>query len=137
MPRLSAEALVAPVVDVRRNRIVPPPNLEPDVAKIYQAVVNAVDAGHFCEGDSTLLTEYARAVAQAGRAARELALHGAVVDNKMSAWIGVQEKAWRAMAALSVRLRLGPQSRFDRQQAGRNARESGPRDYSVLYGDQS
>lgn len=135
MPRLSAEALASPVVNVAHIRISPPAHLEPEAARIFRSIVGTVDAGHFTAADTTLLVEYVRAVVQADLAARRMAAEGHVSDGKVSPWLSVQEKSHRAMASLSVRLRLGPQSRFDRQQAGRNARHSAPLGIEALYSD--
>jgi hypothetical protein len=49
------------------------------------------------------------------------------VGGKANPWIVVQEKAQRAMVALSARLRLSPQTRFDRLVAATTSRYQGPR----------
>ena len=51
---------------------------------------------------------------------------GAVINGKPSPWITVQEKAVRAMVALSMRLRLSPQSRIDAKTLGRQEVRQGP-----------
>ena len=49
------------------------------------------------------------------------------MDGKASPWLTVQEKTVRALTALSARLRICPQSRFDRLVAGTKDRPKGPR----------
>jgi hypothetical protein len=56
--------------------------------------------------------------ALAERAAKELRKNP-VVDGKASPWLLVQEKSVRALTALSMRLRLSPQSRIDAKGLGR------------------
>jgi phage terminase small subunit len=57
---------------------------------------------------------------QHDQAVREMREHGAVVNGKVSPWITVQEKAQRAMVALSMRLRLSPQARREKAQLPRH-----------------
>jgi chaperonin subunit len=56
---------------------------------------------------------------------------GAVIDGKPSPWITVQEKAVRAMVALSMRLRLSPQSRIDPKTLGRQQGYVGPKPWEL------
>ena len=56
---------------------------------------------------------------------------GAVVDGKPSPWIVVQDKAVRAMVALSMRLRLSPQSRTDPKTLARQPQYSRPRPWEA------
>jgi hypothetical protein len=62
---------------------------------------------------------YCQAVSQHDRAAQALRREGDVVNGKPSPWITVQEKAVRAMTALSMRLRLSPQARREKAQLPR------------------
>ena len=55
----------------------------------------------------------------AEEAAKQLREHGAVIDGKPSGWITVQEKCVRALTALSLRLKLSPQSRLSNRDIGR------------------
>lgn len=89
---------------------------------IFNHVVLSVDPDHFSQVDLPLLEQYATAAFQATTAANELAIGGAVIDGKGSPWLVVQEKSVRALMALSARLRICPQSRFDRLVAGANSR---------------
>jgi len=121
MPRKSSAALSVLPTTGTAPRIDPPRNLTPAAAKAFRALVASVDAGHFTPADVPLLAEYARAVELADQAAQGLQ-DGPVVDGRVSPWVTVQEKASRSLVALSARLRVCPQSRFDRLVAGRTAR---------------
>ncbi len=74
-------------------------------------IVNSCDPKHFVRSDLPLLCRYAEASVLAEQAAHELRQGGAVIGIRPSPWIAVQEKAVRAMVALSMRLRLSPQAR--------------------------
>jgi hypothetical protein len=86
--------------------------------------VAGCDRDHFRPSDLPLLVRYVEAAALGDQAAEQLRL-GAVINGKPSPWITVQEKAVRAMVALSMRLRLSPQSR-DPQTLGRQQVRQGP-----------
>lgn len=105
-----------------RARLKAPDSLSPGARRVFEHVVKSVDPTHFSAVDLPLLCEYATACHQAELAGRELAKTGAVVAGKASPWLGAQEKAVRSMVALSARLRVAPQTRFDRLVAGANAR---------------
>jgi len=97
------------------------------VREIFDSLVSAVSSDHFVVADRPLLVEYARAAHQADVAAAQLAAVGAVtLEGRPSPWIVVQEKSVRALVARSARLRLCPQSRFDRLAAGTSARKGMP-----------
>jgi phage terminase small subunit len=109
-----------------RRRLTPPRSLGDAASTIWTALVNSVASDHFSESDVPLLAEYCRAAALADEVAAALAKHGAVVGGKANVWLVVQEKAVKTMTALSARLRLCPQSRFDRLRAGTNSRRGDP-----------
>ena len=73
---------------------------------------------HFVPSDLPLLVRYVEALALADEAAEQLHAEGAVVDGKPSPWLVVLEKCQRAVVALSMRLRLSPQSRLDPKNIG-------------------
>jgi phage terminase small subunit len=79
---------------------------------VFVDLVTACEPQHFRPADLPLLVRYVEACVLADQAAEQLRL-GAVIDGKPSPWITIQEKAVRAMVALSMRLRLSPQSRID------------------------
>jgi phage terminase small subunit len=110
MPRKSAAALSVIAVDGRESRLRPPSTLSEPERGIFLDLVAACDPGHFRACDVPLLVRYCEAAALGDLASAQLR-HGAVIDGKPSPWIIVQEKAVRALVALSMRLRLSPQAR--------------------------
>jgi hypothetical protein len=85
--------------------------LKPALRETFAEIVGALDADHFQVADTDLLCAYVAAI-HLERAAREhLDSEGGVVGGKANAWLVVLEKAQRAMTALSLRLRIGPQAR--------------------------
>jgi hypothetical protein len=110
--RKSADALIVMVVNGKGPRLEPPSFLPKAERSVFLDLVNSADPDHFRASDLPLLCRYVESIVLADRAARELR-RGAVKEGKVSAWIVVQEKALRAMIALSMRLRLAPQSRAD------------------------
>jgi phage terminase small subunit len=111
-------------------RMTPPRHLAKGPAIIWKQIVASVASGHFQECDRVLLTEFCRAADLANESAAALQAQGAIVDGRANPWVAVQEKSQRALVALALRLRLAPQSRFDRLKAGTNARTGVP-----SYGD--
>jgi len=113
MPRKSAAALSVIAVDGRPKRLQAPSSLSEPERSIFNRIVANCDARHFRPSDELLLVRYAEASALCDLAADHLRTEGAVVGGKPSPWITVQEKSVRTMVALSMRLRLSPQSRAD------------------------
>ena len=108
------------------RRLTPPRLLTKPEATVFRSIVSAVASDHFVLADVPLLVEFARATCLANLAAEKIEQFGAVNDARPSPWITVQEKAQRALVALSARLRLCPQSRFDRTRAGTGSRTGLP-----------
>jgi phage terminase small subunit len=105
-----------------RRRVQPFSKLAAGPAKVFAHIVRSVDQSHFSEVDLPLLEAYANSAHLAAQAAEEIEQSGAVVAGKASPWLAVQEKAAKSLVALSARLRICPQSRFDRLVAGSNSR---------------
>ena len=105
------------------RRVQPLTTLNPAAAAVFKHVVSSVDPSHFSAVDLPLLESYAVHAAMATQAAQQIDAEGAVVAGKPSPWLTVQEKAVKALTALSARLRIAPQSRFDRLVAGANSRQ--------------
>jgi phage terminase small subunit len=116
--RRSAASLEVINVDGSPDRLQPPDHLPADERHRFTEIVANCDARHFRPSDATLLVRFVEADALAERAAKELRKRP-VVDGKPSAWLAVQEKSVRALTALSIRLRLSPQSRIDAKAMGR------------------
>ena len=112
MPRKSAAELsVVTGTGGRGDRLRPPASLSDPERTAFTEIVNSCDPKHFVRSDLPLLCRYAEASVLAEQAAHELRQSGAVIGIRPSPWIAVQEKAVRAMVALSMRLRLSPQAR--------------------------
>ena len=103
-------------------RLKPPPSLSIAARAVFEHLVNAVDPAHFCAADMPLLETYATHAAIASEAAERISVEGALINDKPNAWLSVFEKSTKQLVALSARLRVCPQSRFDRLVAGSNSR---------------
>jgi hypothetical protein len=110
MPRKPAAASNVIAMDTRALRLRPPANLPQPERDLFVAVIAANQPAYFRESDMPLLVQYCAATVLSERAMAELRA-APIVDGKPSAWLAVFEKASRAMVALSMRLRLSPQSR--------------------------
>ncbi|MDR6535599.1 P27 family phage terminase small subunit [Variovorax soli] len=97
-------------------------NLSEGPARVFAHVVNSVDPSHFSDVDLPLLESYAVAAYLTSEAAEHLAEEGTVIGGRASPWLAAKEKADKLLVALSARLRICPQSRFDRLVAGANSR---------------
>jgi phage terminase small subunit len=111
MPRKSAASLSVVSLDTGPTRLRPPASLSEVERSIFIDVVTNCRANHFQASDMPLLCRYVESAALADLAAGELRRDGPVVGGRPSPWITVQEKAVRALVALSMRLRLSPQAR--------------------------
>jgi hypothetical protein len=92
-----------------RSRLEPPPGLAKREREVFIGL--AAQAGHLKATDAALLASLAQAIVLSRRLARDPA--------KVSEW----EKAVRAQAMLSTKLRMTPQSRTDSRAAGRHQQE--------------
>lgn len=122
MPRKSAAALAAPVIDVSRIRVEPPSTLTGPARAIFCAVVDSVDPSHFRACDVPAIEAFAEAISLARTAAAQIATQGAVADGRASPWVGILERAHRSVAGLGRALRLTPHARHDRKVAGTTTR---------------
>jgi phage terminase small subunit len=99
------------VIQGNPDRLRPPDDLSPEEKKIFASIVASVDGKFFLPSDLPLLASYAVAICQERTANQHLRTEGYVINGRPSAWITVQEKSHRMVTALSMRLRLAPQSR--------------------------
>ena len=104
MPRRSAASFAIPSVTGAPPRLAPPADLSGAERQVFLDLVASAKAEHFRASDLPLLCAYCRAIAVEVRSAQELA---AGDDRALGRW----EKAVKSMVALSMRLRLSPQSR--------------------------
>jgi phage terminase small subunit len=78
---------------------------------IFLDLVTSCSPRHFQQSDMPLLVRYCETATLADQAAEHIRQEGAVVAGRLSPWVTAQEKAIRALTALSMRLRLSPQAR--------------------------
>lgn len=125
MPRKSFEHLsVVASLDDRRERLRPPAHLPAPVAAIFSEVVASVAIGHFRDCDRPVLTQLATVMHVAQQAAAALERDGLVLEGRPNPHLGVLERAGKAIANLSAKLRIVPSSRLDRKDAGATTRGS-------------
>ena len=118
------------------ERLQPPPHLGPAATKVFRDLVARVPAGQFKPSDLSLVCRWAEWTAVADRAAAEIAT-GELVDEhgQPSPWIAIAERASKQLIALSLRLRLGPQSRMDKSPKTQAAKDLSYYDRMMLEGD--
>jgi phage terminase small subunit len=110
MPRKGSLSLSI-VPTARLSRLSPPSTLSEAERSIFLDLVTACPAKQFQKSDMPLLVRYCEANALGDLASSRLRDDGVIVGGRPSPWITVQEKAVRAVVALSMRLRLSPQAR--------------------------
>jgi phage terminase small subunit len=111
MPRKTTGALQLIATQSRPTRVKPPSTLSQGERAAFLEIVTHTAPQHFQASDVALIARYAEALTLAERAAKELRGEAAVLNGKPNPWLHVQEKALRAIVALSMRLQLSPQSR--------------------------
>jgi phage terminase small subunit len=114
MPRKSSAAL-AVATPVSTDRLRPRSGLPPEVKLLWSELVSSMPHDHFRASDSALIEQYYQAIALARQAYANLTEEGSVIAGRANPWLVVLEKSHRSSVALSMRLRLSPQSRMDRK----------------------
>jgi hypothetical protein len=109
--RKSAANLVTFPAIEHRSRLEPPPSLSQAEQEVFTELASHVT--HLRPADVPLLASLAQAILLSRQLARDPA--------RVADW----EKATRAQAMLSTKLRLTPQSRTDSRAAGRRQQPSG------------
>jgi hypothetical protein len=99
MPRRSAASHLAVIPGAPPERLRPPSELKGAARQTFIDIVNAVKTGHFQSSDLPLLCAYCRAIDMERRSAGD--------PKALSRWAS----SIKAMAVLSVRLKLSPQAR--------------------------
>ena len=127
MPRESEASITIAHVGPGARRLEPPPELGEIEAAIFRNVVAGVPRDHFSAEDNDLLSAYCRAIALERRASEELAT-AATIGGQASPWLAVYATAVRALATLTVRLRLGPKARHPNN-ARRLSKSVSPQSY--------
>jgi phage terminase small subunit len=121
LPRKSIAALAIAPPKPSDARLKPRSGLPAEVKMIWQDLVSSMPADHFRDSDAALIEQYAQAIALARQAYANLESEGPVIAGRANPWLVVLEKAHRSSVALSMRLRLSPQSRMDRKAVGKCA----------------
>src|SRR5262249_15712679 len=98
----------------RTRRLRPPASLGQRERAVFVELVSGCDPRHLRPTDLPLMARYCEAVPLAEQAGGELAATGVVVVAKPSPWFAVHQAACMTIAVLTLRLRLGPQSRQPR-----------------------
>jgi P27 family predicted phage terminase small subunit len=121
MPRKSVASLtiLSAADPPTTGRLRPPPHLSEAATIVFKELVSAASPDHFAHSDMPLLASYAEAIVIARQSAEALEREGAVISGRTSPWLTVREKSVREMVALSMRLRLAPQSRLKAEAVGR------------------
>jgi phage terminase small subunit len=124
MPRRSAASLAVVAQAAPSKRLKPRSGLPPEVKLIWESLVASMPDEHFRATDAPLVEQYAQAIALARQAYANLNEEGPVVAGRANPWLVVLEKAHRSSVALSMRLRLSPQSRMDRKSVKETTRSA-------------
>jgi len=128
LPRASKTSALI-LAPVSADRLEPPPELGEIEVAIFRRTVAAVTPGHFAPEDLPLLSAFARAAALERRAFDQV---NAGVGEQPSPWLGVHASAVKSLAALSVRLRVGPRSRAPSNNRRRSAKAGAPSYYELM-----
>jgi hypothetical protein len=123
--RKSSAALAATPFRLPSERLKPPAELTGEARQAFLDIVTAARAQHFEPLDMPLLCAFARAVAMERAAS-------AVIMSDMptsAAMLEVYRTATRTMQMLSIRLRIGPQSRAGHTNARSRTRDDAPVSY--------
>jgi hypothetical protein len=97
---------------VDQRRLSPPASLGDAERRAFVDLVTNCPAGQFHPSDLPLLCRWAELVVMAETAAKAMANLGMLKpDGKPSGHFAIHREATRALNALALRLRLGPQSR--------------------------
>jgi phage terminase small subunit len=101
--------------DLPDQRLRPPDSLGPLEKRIFFHLITHVPATQFQPADLPLVCRWCELSAVADRAAAEMATGNLVTeDGRPTPWLAVHEKAVKGLVALSLRLRLSPQSRMNK-----------------------
>ena len=109
-------------VSVLQKRPPPPSGLSSEAKGIWTAIVESLRVDYFIESDLLLLEQYVAAIVAANKAREILAKQGPVIDGKINPHFLILDHESKRIATFSIRLRLAPQSRYDRAVAGGKVR---------------
>jgi hypothetical protein len=120
MPRQPASLAAFPNVTGAPPRLSPPSDLGPDERVVFLDIIAASKPDAFKASDSPLLSAFCRAILLERRSAATLA--GGYDKEALAAW----NAAVKAVVALSMRLRLSPQSRAPNNPTNRASKPERP-----------
>ena len=101
--------------DITDERLKPSEQLGQAEKRAFWSLVTQAPAGQFRETDRPLINRWCELTVLGDRAAAEMATNDLVTpDGRPSPWISIHERAVKGLVALSLRLRLSPQSRMDK-----------------------
>jgi hypothetical protein len=102
------------VIDVQRQRLKPPPELNEREADIFRSIVDSCDPAHFRKAELPVLTSYCTAV-NLSRWHAHCVNAGEVEHHRP--WL----ETTKLVALLASRLRLAPSTRLDKNTVARHA----------------
>ena len=117
------------------DRLKPPDSLGPAEKRVFWSLITQVPATQFQPADLSLICRWCELTVVADRAAAEMATGNLVENGLPSPWIAIHEKATKQLIALSLRLRLSPQSRMDKAPKTQAAKDLSYYDRMMLEGD--
>lgn len=121
-PLKSGDNLVAFPVDDGTPHLQPPKILSAAERRLFLELVSSCDHRHFRSSDLPLLVAYCQATALSQKAI------GKAGSDKDA--LGTWERSVKLMAVLATRLRISPQSRFDRKTVGSRELPRGPKPWA-------
>jgi len=121
--------------DASDDRLKPPDSLGPAEKRVFWSLTTQVPAAQFQPADLPLICRWCELTVLADRAAAEMATGNLVENGLPSPWIAIHEKATKQLIALSLRLRLSPQSRMDKAPKTQAAKDLSYYDRMLLEGD--
>ena len=117
------------------DRLKPPDSLGPAEKRVFWSLITQVPVTQFQPADLPLICRWCELTVVADRAAAEMATGNLVENGLPSPWIAIHEKATKQLIALSLRLRLSPQSRMDKAPKTQAAKDLSYYDRMMLEGD--
>ena len=117
------------------DRLKPPDSLGPAEKRVFWSLITQVPVTQFQPADLPLICRWCELTVVADRAAAEMATGNLVENGLPSPWIAIHEKATKQLIALSLRLRLSPQSRMDKAPKTQAAKDLSYYDRMLLEGD--
>lgn len=110
------------VVQFDTARLPPPDGLNAAESLIWEQALRSKPQEYFHADDLILLREYCRAVAMCDRLAEKC--EAANGGDTLARYLGLRDKEVRRVTVLATKLRMTPQSRYDKQVAATASRNN-------------